>query len=256
MDLSVVLPAYRAAGFLAERLAILSRHLEATGLDYEIVVVDDGSPDATGEVLAALALPRLRVLTLAENRGKFGALQHGMAQARGRCCVMTDADVPYDLSTLDAMASLVNRRGFHLVIGDRTLPDSVYSTAQTWLRRVLTRWFTLLVRLFHTGGLTDTQCGLKAFRGDVARPLFALLRERRFAGDLELLYVALKHNLEVKRVPVRLVYQGPSSVRPLLDGPRLIAALITMRWRYWRGLYESAELRAIARRDCGKAGPA
>jgi glycosyltransferase involved in cell wall biosynthesis len=256
VDLSVVVPAYQAAGFAAARLGALAENLAASGLEHEILVVDDGSRDGTGAVLRSLGLPRLKVLSLHENRGKYAAIKHGIAQAQGSCCLIIDADVPYDLSAVGYMAALVNERGFDLVIGDRTLPGSVYQAEMSWVRRALTRVFTVLVRLFHTGGVADTQCGIKAFRREVAHPLFALLREERFAGDLELLYIALKYNLALRRVPVRLVFHGPSRVRPLFDGPRLVAALAAMRWRYWRGAYESEELRRLARQDYWSAdGP-
>jgi dolichyl-phosphate beta-glucosyltransferase len=248
-DLSVVVPAYQAAEFIQARLGALCDFLEASGLRYEVIAVDDGSHDDTAERIRALARPQLRLLQRPQNGGKFAAVASGMAESRGACCLFTDADVPYHLSALPQMVHLVLERGFHLVIGDRTLPGSSYGEHLGPLRALATRLFTLFIRLFVTGGVPDTQCGIKAFRGDVARHLFPLLRERGFAGDVELLYIALKHNLTLRRLPARLAYQGRSSVRPLRDGLSMLRAVLAIPGRYRAGAYASPELEALGRED-------
>ena len=72
--------------------------------------------------------------------------------------------------------------------------------------------FSFLVRMLVTGELFDTQVGFKAFRGDVAAALFPLLTDDGFAGDVELLYIALKYNLAIRRIPVRLLRTGSAAV--------------------------------------------
>jgi dolichyl-phosphate beta-glucosyltransferase len=254
LDLSVVLPIYNASAFLDERLRLLSGYLESTKLDYELIAVDDGSSDATAAVLSRAAIPRLVAVALPKNRGKYAALAEGMRRSRGNCCLFTDADVPYELEAIPYMVSLVNGGGFHVVIGDRNLEGSRYAADLRWLRRAATAAFTVFVRLFVTSGLFDTQCGLKAFRGEVARGLFPLLREPGFAGDVEALYVALKYNLAIRRIPVRLRRQGPSTVRPVRDGLAMLRAIVRLRSNHRRGAYESAELRRIAAQDYWSSG--
>ncbi|MCG8557013.1 MAG: glycosyltransferase [Proteobacteria bacterium] len=251
MDLSIVIPVFRGGSTIAGRLRGLSRYLERTdhGLDYELVVVDDGSGDGTGELLERLDLPRLAVVKLAENRGKYSALKVGMGRATGACRLFTDADVPYEHGAVLYMARHVIDRGVHVVIGDRRLRGSRYCDELGPVRRALTGAFTLVVRLLVTSGLGDTQCGIKAFRGDVAAALFPLLRESGFAGDVELLYIALGYNLEIKRVPVRLVFQAPSTVRPGRDALRMLGALTRIRRRRVRGEYRNADLEALAHQD-------
>ena len=246
-DLSLVVPAFNAATFVVPRLVGLTTFLDSTGLDWEVVVVDDGSTDGTGALLDGLLSERIRALHLCANRGKFGALAAGVAEVTGRACVFTDADVPYNLDAIPWMVDLVTRQGFHVAVGDRSLDESAYEVVLPPVRRVATHLVTLLIRLLVTSGLHDTQCGLKALRGDVARALFPLLRETGFAGDVELLYVALKYNLAVRRVPVRLRYQGPSSVHPARDGLRFGQALVRIKANHVRGLYRSEELRSISR---------
>jgi glycosyltransferase involved in cell wall biosynthesis len=251
----VVIPAYEAAEFIEARLGALCDFLEGSALRYEVIAVDDGSRDDTAERIRALDRAHLRVLRRSRNRGKYAAIAAGMAESRGACCLFTDADVPYDLSAVPQMVHLVRARGFHLVIGDRTLPGSSYGEHLGPVRALATRVFTAFVRLFVTGGVPDTQCGIKAFRRDVAQSLFPLLRERGFAGDVELLYIALKHNLSIRRLPARLVYQGRSSVRALRDGLAMLRALMAIPRRYRTGAYASPELEALGREDYDRRGP-
>jgi dolichyl-phosphate beta-glucosyltransferase len=246
VDLSVVLPVFNAGSFLAARLAFLSDFLERHFDSYEIVAVDDVSTDGSGAVLRESTVPRLRLRTLDAHAGKFAALRAGMESASGRCCAFTDADVPYELSILPHMVGLVNDRGFHIVVGDRTLPGARYSSTIGSVRRLATRLFAFSVRILVAGEMFDTQCGIKAFRGDVAKELFRLLREDGFAGDVELLYVALKMNLEIRRVPARLIYQGASSVRPFRDGILMLGRLLAIRRRYQAGDYRSSVLEKLA----------
>ncbi len=245
-DLSLVIPVYRGAADLVARLPELLGSLDQTSLDYELVIVDDGSQDGQEHLLHEVESSRVHVHVMPQNRGKFAAIKEGMARAKGECCVFTDADLPYDFSVIPHMVKLIQEGAFHVVVGDRTLPGSIYRSELGLLRSWATRLFTVFVRLLVTGGLHDTQCGIKAFRGDVARALFPLLQEERFAGDVELLYVALMHNLAIRRVPARLVHQGPSTVHPFRDGLGMLRSILALRSRRRRGLYNDPELLAIA----------
>ena len=246
MDLSIVVPAYNAATLLPDRVALLLRYLKGTGVAFEVVIVDDGSTDDTWAAIERLRDDGVVGVRLAENQGKFAAIKAGMQKATGRCRIFTDADIPYDCAVLQTMLSLVTDGGFHLVVGDRTLPDSRYAEDLGPLRKVATRSFSTIVRLLFTGELPDTQCGVKAFRGDVADVLFPMLVEDRFAGDVELLYVANKYNLAIRRVPVQLVHQGRSTLRPFVDAPQMLWSASQLRARFQRGDYESSALAAIA----------
>ncbi|MFP4055488.1 MAG: glycosyltransferase [Candidatus Brocadiia bacterium] len=246
MNLSVVVPVYNAAAFIEESVRGLQEFLDGRGLSYEIVLADDGSTDGSAAVMRELASERVRVVASEENRGKFAALGDGMAAARGSCRVFTDADVPFDHAAITYIEHLVNERGFHLVIGDRTLPDSRYREELPALRR-LTMWlFRQAVRLLVTGGVPDSQCGLKGFRADVAEALFPLLTDSGFGGDVELLYIALKYNLEIRRIPVRLLRQGESTVRPLRHSWAMLGTLARLRRNWKSGAYTSQALAAIA----------
>jgi glycosyltransferase involved in cell wall biosynthesis len=244
---SLVLPVYNGEAFLAASLDRVAAFFDAGGLDAELVVVDDGSGDRTPEILRQRSGSRLRTLRLDRNRGKYAALRTGMTAARGACRVFTDADLPYDLEAIPYLADLVGRQGFHIAVGDRTLAESDLRVPRPSVRRLGTRAFSFAVRMLVTGELFDTQVGLKAFRGDVADALFPLLVDDGFAGDVELLYVALKYNLAIRRVPVRLLGNGPSTVSLLGHAPAMLGRIAGLRRGWSSGRYESAALSAIAR---------
>ena len=245
-DLSLILPVFNAALFVERSLAETEEFLRRGALSWEIVAVDDGSTDGTMERLAARPQGNLTIVSLPKNLGKFGALKAGMLASRGRCRIFTDADLPFDLDAVPYMARLVNDRGFHIVTGDRTLEGSDYRPHISRRRNTASAAFSLLVRMLVTGGLFDTQCGLKAFRGDVADALFPLLQEDGFAGDVELLYLALKYNLEIKRVPVRLRRSEPTTVRLGLDSVRMLGRIASLRRAWDSGRYRSPALERIA----------
>jgi dolichyl-phosphate beta-glucosyltransferase len=253
VDVSVVLPVYNGAGFAARHVAELDRFLAGRFAAHEIVVVDDGSTDGTGASLAPLAGDRIRLVPLPRNVGKFGALKAGMQAARGRCRVFTDADLPYELEAIPYIERLVNGRGFHVVTGDRTLAGSASGVEVPRIRAAATATFSFFVRILVTGGLFDTQCGLKGLRGDVAEALFPLLTIDGFAGDVELLYVALKYNLEIRRIPVRLSRRERSTIRLASHVPEMLREILLLRRNWVRGTYESEALRAIAAQDYGRA---
>lgn len=247
MDLSLVIPIYNAEEYVVTSAERVRSYLSTLpGLTYEVIFVDDGSLDRSADTLRSLALPSVNVLQLPNNVGKFGAICAGMAAAQGRCRIFTDGDIPYELEAIGYIADLVLRRDFHVVIGDRTLPGSEYSEQLSCIRSVVTKLFTLFVRILVAGGLFDTQCGIKGFRGDVAEALFPLIRDKGFSGDVELLYIALKYNLEIKRVPVRLRRQAPSSVRVMRHGLRMLRRISRLRRSWRRGYYHSEALKAIA----------
>jgi len=244
---SLVIPVYNGGSFIAESLERARRSLATAGIDGEIIAVDDGSTDSTGEILEACSGDRVTVVRLPDNRGKFAAVKAGMSAAAGTCRIFTDADLPYDLRAIPTMVDLLTGGGFHIVVGDRTLAETELEVGQTATRRLATHLFSFSVRMLVTGELFDTQVGLKGFRGDVAAAIFPLVTDDGFAGDVELLYIALKYNLAIRRIPVRLRRSGPTTVSLLAHSPSMLLRISGLRRRWAAGRYDSRALEAIAR---------
>jgi len=243
---SLVIPVHQGSDFIADSLVEVRRFLEGRSEPFEIVVVDDGSNDGTAAVIEPMTDDRLRLVSLPANLGKYGALKAGMKVASGGCRIFTDADLPYDLEAVPYMVDLISNGGYDLVVGDRTLAESEPRAAAGLARRLSSRAFAHFVRLLVTGGIFDSQCGLKGFRSEVADALFPLVMDNSFSGDVELLYVALKHNLSIRRIPVRLQRAAPSTVRLSHHSLPMLFRILRLRHNWNRGAYRSENLSRIA----------
>jgi dolichyl-phosphate beta-glucosyltransferase len=249
--LSVVLPCYKAAALAAQSVARLAHAFSGRVASFEIIVVDDGIGDCESALSGAFVKGgTVRVVTLPENCGKGAAVAAGMLAANGAVRVFTDIDIPYGTTPIMLCESLVRTRGFHVVIGDRTFPQSRYHGVQSFRRRAASKIFSRLTGTLVTGGFFDTQCGLKAFRGDIADSLFSLQKIRRFAFDVELLYLALSYGLEIKRIPVCLESNDTTSVRLGRDALKTFADLARIKAHQWKGSYADARLSGLVSREC------
>jgi dolichyl-phosphate beta-glucosyltransferase len=205
----------------------------------EVLIVDDGSQDG-GETARVAAENGCRFIELPRNRGKGAAVRAGMRAARGRFRVFTDADLPFEFEAIAAFHRYLDFKEFQIVVGDRSLPQSSYHEAISPWRRLGSRVFTLVVGRFVTTGLFDTQCGLKGFRAEVAEDLFGVARIDGFAFDVELLYLALKRNYDIKRLPVSFRGDdGSSSVSLLRHGPQMVGDLLRIKLNQVLGRYRS-----------------
>ena len=241
-----MIPVHNGVDFVAESVAEARIFLDKKCPGHEIVVVDDGSTDGTAAALGPLLDDRVRLISLPENLGKFAALKAGMAVAAGKCRVFTDADLPYDLEAVPYIADLVIGRVYDIVVGDRALPESESFSTSRVARKLSNRIFSYCVRMVVTGGLFDTQCGIKGFRGEIADVLFPLVTDNSFSGDVELLYIALKHNLSIRRIPVRLQRASPSTVRLRFHSLPMLGRILRLRHNWNTGSYESETLSRIA----------
>jgi dolichyl-phosphate beta-glucosyltransferase len=247
VELSVVLPCYRAAPLAFHSVERLKAFLPCIASTWEVIIVDDGGKDFTSDAFAGE--PCVRLIRFPSNRGKGAAVCHGMRAAHGAVRVFTDIDLPYDLDLMRPIIKYIRDGGFHVVIGDRTLPSSSYHDDIGWKRRLASSLFSQFVGTLVTGGFFDTQCGLKGVRGDVADTLFSLQRLERFAFDVEVIYLALYHRLDIKRIPVRLRNNETSSVRLLRDSARGVVDVFRIKYHQLRGHYESADLAALVSRE-------
>ena len=241
---SVVVPALDEvegiAGTVGSIRAALSELDVAGGV--EVVVVDDGSGDGTAD--AALAAGADQVLVLPQNRGKGAAIRAGVAAANGRTIAFTDADLAYSPDQLLRVIGEVEA-GWDVAIGNRRHPGTTRVRGAGIVRDLGSRAINLLASAVLLSHPHDTQCGLKAFRSDVAQPVFALGRVDRFAFDIEVLHLVERHGWSVTEVPVQLRMGERTSVRLVRDTLRLLGDL--WRIRHWSatGAYEIPDALAV-----------
>jgi len=236
--LSVVLPAYREA----ERITGTVQRVRAAlaGISAEVIVVDDGSGDATAE--RARAAGADRVVSKPCNEGKGAAVRAGALLARGRAVAFTDADLSYSPEQLLTLLAHVET-GWDVVVGSRAHAATETLVAPGVVRAASTCVFNLLTRAALSRRYGDTQCGLKAFSAEAARLLFGLARVDGFAFDVELLHLAEAHGLTVLEVPVRVSNSATSTVRVGRDSVRMARDILRVRRWSRTGAYELRDAR-------------
>jgi dolichyl-phosphate beta-glucosyltransferase len=232
MDLSIVIPAFNEAQRLGPTLRRVVDYLRQDGAQYEVLVVDDGSTDATAEVAAEFAGEGVCVLRQEVNRGKGAVLKAGVLASRGREVLLTDADLSTPIEDLERLRPHLAEA--ELVLGSRSVAGSEIARHQPLYREMMGRTFNLIIRLLGVRGLRDTQCGFKLLRGEVARRLFAELRIERFAYDVELVWLARRHGYRVAEVGVHWADSPSTRVNPLTDSSRMLWDVLALRWRGWR----------------------
>jgi len=231
-DWSVVIPAYNEAMRLPAYLKEVVAYFDGRDQSYEVVVVDDGSRDATADCVRELARlhPSVRLHALPENRGKGCAVRTGMTVASGALRLMADADGATPIVEVKRLEAAM-QAGADLAVGSRALPDpSVVVRARTH-RKLSGQVWSRLVRALGVSGVVDTQCGFKLFRGPVADDLFRPLRTEGFGFDVELLLLARRRGYRIVEVPINWTDQPGSKVGVLKDGPRMLAQIVAARLR-------------------------
>ncbi|HYU33886.1 MAG TPA: dolichyl-phosphate beta-glucosyltransferase [Thermoanaerobaculia bacterium] len=232
MDLSVVIPAYNEALRLGPSLQRIVAYLRRQGESYEVLVVDDGSTDATAEVAQGYTAEGVRVLRQEVNRGKGAVIKAGVLASQGREVLLVDADLSTPIEELAKLRPHLAEAP--LVLGSRSVAGSEVAQRQPFYREIMGRTFNLIIRILGIRGLRDTQCGFKLLAGDVARRLFAELTIERFAYDVELVWLARRHGYRVVEVGVSWSDSPSSKVNPLTDSLRMLWDVLSLRLRSWR----------------------
>jgi len=225
--LSIVVPAYNESGYLASTLDDLHRGMADRHLEYEIVVVENGSLDDTRAVAARLAQCSRVVRTLSLTRPDYGAaLRAGILEARGEIVVCFDTD-HYDLEFLGAaLRALEGRNRADLVVGSKRAAASI--DARPWPRRLVTATFAVVLRLGFGLGLSDTH-GMKAMR---RAAVIDLVLECEFDGDLfdtELVIRASRARKRVIELPVVVTERRPPRTSVWSRVPRTLVGLVRLR---------------------------
>ncbi|TQK52845.1 dolichyl-phosphate beta-glucosyltransferase [Streptomyces sp. SLBN-118] len=238
VDLSVVVPAYNEEGRLRPTLDAICAHLRADPGrwgEWELIVVDDGSTDATATIAkeAAAEEPRIQLVSGDGNRGKGSALRLGVLASYGRLVLITDADLATPIEELDRLDKELAAEDSAAAIGSRAHPDSRIEVHQRRTREWLGRMGNRLIRAVAVPGIHDTQCGFKLLDGDKARAAFADSRLDGWGIDVEVLRFFRRSGWPVTEVPVRWSHQAGSKVRPL-DYGRVLLELLRLRARALR----------------------
>ncbi len=238
MSVSVIIPAFNEANRLPLTLAATWDYFAERGEAFEMLVVDDGSADATAQVTETFAASHVpssphcsgvRVLSYGGNRGKGYAVRFGMLRASGDLRLFCDADLATPVEEYAVVLDAMRREGAAVGIGSRPLRQSHLMVHQPWYREALGRGFNKAVRLLAVPGISDTQCGFKIFTAQAAAEVFSRCRLDGFAFDSEALFVAQRLGFRVAEVPIRWSHKAGSKVSMVRDGTRMLLDLAAIR---------------------------
>lgn len=247
-SVSVIIPAYNEAARLGKTLRAVVDYLRQNLPGAEVIVVDDGSSDETAEIarqcFADSGNLRTSVISYKSNLGKGRAVRLGLLAARGDVTLFSDADLSTPISEAPKLVEPIVNGECDVAFGSRALNRELIGVHQSWRREQGGRIFNLVVRLATGMPFWDTQCGFKAFRMSVCRPLIEAATIDRFGFDVELLFLAFRAGLNLKEVPVRWDHNEGSKVSVMSDSFKMVNEVGLIRQQARRGVYDTA-IRAV-----------
>jgi glycosyltransferase involved in cell wall biosynthesis len=220
------MPVYNEAATLEQVLA----RVRATPIEHEVIIVDDGSTDGTGELLSRFeGLTNVRVLRQPVNQGKGAVLRTGFAAAKGDVVIIQDADLEYDPNEYPRLIEPILSGIADVVFGSRFangsrdgVPSKTY-----WANRVISGGFNLV----HRSGLSDVETCYKAVRREVLLSILPTLTENRFGIEIELTAKLAKFT-DVRMIEVPISYCPRSRREGKKIGWRDGVRALWCIWRY------------------------
>jgi dolichyl-phosphate beta-glucosyltransferase len=231
---SLVIPAFNEADRIGKTLGVTLDYLNNQAAGSELIVVNDGSTDATSaivrEVFAAAGSIGTRLIENSPNRGKGAAVRTGLLAATKPIGLFSDADLSTPIDETPKLLGPIIAGEVDIAFGSRGLDRRLIGERQPWRREQAGRVFNLLVRLATGLPFWDTQCGFKAFRLEACRqPILEQARTDGFGFDVELLYLAQRAGLRIREIPVRWNHYEGSKVRIVHDSLRMLQEVIALR---------------------------
>jgi len=238
---SIIIPAYNEERRLPQTLSRIVEYVRQRKLSCEILVVDDGSHDATSDVAIAVArslsFSPFRVLRYKPNMGKGYAVNRGVLSSNGCFVLFTDADLSTPIEELEKLLQPLLNGYCDVAIASRALAGSELPIRQPLFRELMGRAFNVVVQATLLPGIRDTQCGFKCFTARAARDIFIRQRTFGFAFDVEILYIARKLGYRIIELPVRWLHSPETKVKVFRHGLQMLLSVFQIRWRAWWGVY-------------------
>jgi dolichyl-phosphate beta-glucosyltransferase len=244
-SLSIIVPAFNEEARIGDSLRKILAYMRGKTPSAELLVVDDGSTDATLEIAETVCGEfsdvQTKVIGYEKNRGKGFAVKKGLLKSCGDIAVFTDADLSTPIEELPKLVEPIAGGAYHVTFGSRALDRSLIGAHQPWRREQGGKVFNLIVRNLTGLPFWDTQCGFKAFKMRKFRPLLDLMTINRFGFDVEFLYVAKLRGLRLKEIPVRWNHFDGTTLSFVRDSRRMFNEVRKIRRNARRGLYDEKQ---------------
>lgn len=241
IDFSIVIPAYNEADKITTSLTQVVNFMRTYKPNFEVIVSDDGSTDATAQLVLEYQKNNPEVVLLKNlHKGKGPTVWSGMHKAQGNFIYMADADLSSPISELKKLVVWATDQNFDVVLASREGIGS-QRVDEPLVRHLMGRIFNMFVQLLAVPGINDTQCGFKLFKGAVAHEVFERLQiynattvgelKTAYLGawDVEVLYLARKLGYTIKEVPVKWTYVKTNRLSHVRDSIRMLRDVIKIR---------------------------
>ncbi|MBM4103767.1 MAG: glycosyltransferase [Planctomycetes bacterium] len=242
--LSIVIPVFNEQNKISRDILAADQFLTSEGLAGEIILVDDGSKDDTAKIAEKVAQTiqaECVIESLKEHRGKGFAVRTGILKSRGDFVAFSDSGccVPYEEIQLGV--NLISSGRCQIAHGSRKLANGSILQPQPLYRQVCSKifhWF-LIHDIKRVGNLTDTQCGFKVYRGDIARELYSSSQIDGFMFDVEIILLALSQGYNILEFPVNWRCDPDSRLKPLHESWRVFRDLVRLKKRFGKFLADN-----------------
>jgi dolichol-phosphate mannosyltransferase len=224
-DLSLIIPAHNEEKRISRVIKEYSKFLESRDINYEIIVVSDGT-DGTAETARSAHLPNLRVLESKERLGKGGGIFSGFLESKGRILAFVDSDM--SVTPRDFWRIYLSANSNTCAIASRRCDDSVVIQKQPLMRRTMSNLFNLYVRALFGLRISDTQCGVKVFPKEKVVEAIKKMKSKGFEFDVELLWRLQKEGSQIVEVPIEWAHEAGSTFT-LSNGPSMVFSLLLIR---------------------------
>lgn len=234
---SIVIPAYNEEKRLPGTLREIIKFITSKKIKAEIIVVDDGSRDATAAVVTGLKNRLIRLIKNPHNMGKGFSVKTGVENAKGDIILFTDADLSTPIKHLSEFI-LYHKEGYEVVIASRDLVESKVMVPQSRFRELGGKIFNIMVRMVTGLPIHDTQCGFKSFTKKAAKLIFSKQTLPGFGFDVEILFIAHNNKISIKESAVEWYNAPGTKVSFLKDSIRMFAELFKIRMNGINGIYK------------------
>jgi len=228
--ISIIVPVFNEEKILGQTINKIVAYLSKQTYTWELVIVDDGSTDNTVKIAKdkkrKAAQNHIKIIEL-PHAGKGWAIKNGMLQSRGSLKFMCDADLSMPIENLEDFIENFDST-VEVVIGSRELKNS-QRHGESIFRQIRSKIFNRIVRILLPIPFKDTQCGFKCFKKDVAEKLFNLQQLEGFTFDVEILYLAKKHEIKTIEIPIIWEHKNQSQINSIRDSFKMLKDIFKIK---------------------------